>query len=77
MKEKEKSFEEMMKELELVTAELEKGDLSLEESVKKFELGMQLSKNANQVLEKAEKRITVLIENEGELKEESFIQTEE
>jgi len=77
MKEKERSFEEMMKELEIITTELEKGDLSLEESVQKFELGMQLSKKTNEILEKSERRITILIEKNGELKEEDFEQSEE
>lgn len=77
MGEKEISFEEIMKQLEEVTSELEKGDLNLEDAVKKFELGMELSKKANAILEKSEKRITILIENEGQLKEENFVQSEE
>ena len=76
MEEKEISFEEIMKQLEEVTSELEKGDLNLEDAVKKFELGMELSKKANAILEKSEKRITILIENEGQLKEENFVQSE-
>ena len=36
------NFEEAMKKLEQITAELEKGDLSLDESVKKFEEGIKL-----------------------------------
>ena len=76
MEEKEISFEEIMKQLEQVTSELEKGDLNLEDAVKKFELGMELSKKANAILEKSEKRITILIENEGQLKEENFVQSE-
>ena len=77
MEEKEIIFEEIMKQLEQVTSELEKGDLNLEDAVKKFELGMELSKKANAILEKSEKRITILIENEGHLKEEDFVQSEE
>ena len=77
MEKKEISFEEIMKQLEEVTSELEKGDLNLEDAVKKFELGMELSKKANAILEKSEKRITILIENEGQLKEENFVQSEE
>ena len=45
MEEKEMNFEEAMQELETITRELEKGDLSLDESVKKFEKGMEVSKN--------------------------------
>lgn len=77
MKEKELPFEEAMKQLEVVAAELEKGDLSLDESVSKFEEGMQLSKQCSELLENAEKRITILLKNGDELQEENFIQEEE
>lgn len=70
-------FEKNMENLEKIVAELEKGDLNLEDAVKKFELGMELSKRANEILEKLEKRITILIENDGQLKEENFVQAEE
>ena len=68
----ETNFEKTMEELEKITMELEKGDQNLDDSVKKFEKGMELSKNANKILEEAEKRITILIENNGEIKEENF-----
>lgn len=77
MKEKELPFEEAMKQLEVVAAELEKGNLSLDESVSKFEEGMQLSKQCSELLENAEKRITILLKNGEELQEENFIQEEE
>ena len=70
---KEQTYEESMKELEQVIKDLESGELSLDESIKKFEKGMKLSKYCNSLLEDAEKKITVLIENEsGELIEEDF-----
>ena len=72
MEKKEQSFEEIMIELEKVTAELEKGNLNLDDSVKKFENGMNLSKKANKMLEDAEKKITILIEKNGKLAEEDF-----
>lgn len=66
------NFEETMKKLETITVELEKGDLNLEESVKKFEEGMELSKQASKILEEAEKKINILIQREDEIVEESF-----
>jgi len=66
------NFEDTMKELELIVKELENGDLNLDESVKKFEKGMNLSKNANKMIEEAEKKIMILIRNEDEVKEEKF-----
>ena len=65
-------FEEAMEKLETITTELEKGDLSLEESMKKFEKGMELSKICNEILQNAEKKITILLEENGEWKEENF-----
>lgn len=71
------TFEEAIENLESIVTELENGKLTLDESVKKFEKGMQLSKYCNDILEKAEKEINILVEgNDGNLKEETFI-TEE
>lgn len=69
---KEVNFEEAMSELEKIASELEKGDLSLEESVSKFEEGMKLSKKCNDIIEKAEKKITILLQKDNEIVEEDF-----
>lgn len=72
------NFEENMKKLEEIATELEKGNLDLDSSVKKFEEGMNISKKCSEMLEKAEKKITMLIKGEnGELAEENFVQNEE
>lgn len=72
------SFEENMKKLEEIAVELEKGDLDLDTSVSKFEEGMKISKQCSEILEKAEKKITMLIKGDnGELAEENFVQNEE
>lgn len=73
MKEEKKSFEEEIKKLETIVTELETGDLSLDDSVKKFEEGINISKECNKMLETAEKKITILLENDGEIAEESFV----
>ena len=77
MGKKEIPFEEAMQQLETVAEELEKGNLNLDESVSKFEEGMKLSKQCSELLENAEKRITVLLKNGDTIKEENFIQEEE
>jgi len=46
--------------------------LNLDDSVKKFEKGMSLSKNANKMIEEAEKKIMILIKNEDNVNEEKF-----
>ena len=70
--EKEVTFEKQIKLLEQIVSELEKGDLNLEESVSKFEEGMKISKTCNDMLEKAEKKITILLNQNGEMVEEKF-----
>ena len=76
MAKKEENFEELMVKLEEITNKLEKEQLSLDESVKLFEEGMKISKECNSTLEDAEKRITILINQNGEIKEENFIPEE-
>lgn len=77
MKEKELSFEEAMEQLENIAGELEKGNLNLDESVAKFEEGMKLSKQCNELLENAERKITSLLKDGDEVREEKFNQEEE
>ena len=77
MEKEQLSFEEAMKQLETIAGELEKGSLNLDESVAKFEEGMQLSKQCSELLADAEKRITILLKDGDNIKEENFIQEEE
>ncbi len=76
MSKKDVNFEELIEKLEEITNKLEKEQLSLDESVKLFEEGMQISKECNSKLEDAEKRITILINQNDEVKEENFIPEE-
>lgn len=66
------NFEESVAELEKIAQELENGKLNLDEAIKKFEDGMELSKKCTDYLEKAEKKINVLVDKNGELVEEKF-----
>lgn len=65
-KSKELNFEEAMRELESIVRELEKGELSLDESVEFFQRGVELSKQCSKKLDEAERKITILIQNENE-----------
>lgn len=68
-----KSFEEALGELETIVQELEKGELSLEESIVRFQKGVELSAFCSKKLDETEKKISILIEKEnGELAEEEF-----
>jgi len=55
----EKTFEETMLELEKIVKELESGELSLDDSVKKYTLGMELSKHAYELLKNAESKLEI------------------
>lgn len=66
------NFEDAMSKLEEIVTELEDGNLSLDQSVNKFEEGIKISKQCSKILEEAEKKITILLEKEGELVEEDF-----
>lgn len=58
-------FEEHLTQLETVVEKLERGDLTLDESVRLFEEGMKLSQACKAELEQAEGRIQVLVETKG------------
>ena len=66
------NFEENMNKLETIVADLEKGDLNLDDSVKKFEEGIKISKECNEMLEKEEKKITILLQEDGKIEEKDF-----
>ena len=74
---KEMKFEEAMIELENIANELESGNLTLDESVAKFEEGMKLSKECNNMIEKAEKKITILLNQNDKIEENKCEQTGE
>lgn len=67
------TFESSMEELEKIVNELENEELTLDKAVEKFQKGIELSNYCNRLLEAAEKKITILIENvDGTVKEEKF-----
>lgn len=58
-------FEQAMARLEAIVGELEKGDLPLDESLRIFEEGIRLSKNCLKVLEDAERKVEVLVQDKN------------
>ena len=68
------SFEESLKKLETIVEQLEKGDLALEDSLKLFEEGVNLSAACKQELEAAEGKVQMLVkQRDGSLKPEPFL----
>lgn len=67
------SFEKALEDLEKIVEKLEKGELSLNESLSLFEKGVKLARFLRDELEKAEKKVSLLLKDEkGEVKEEPF-----
>ena len=58
-------FEDRLAALETLVERLERGDLSLDESVQLFEEGVKLSQACKVELEKAEGKIQMLVEKQG------------
>ena len=56
-------FEEALKKLEKIVEDLEKGDFSLDEALKKYQEGLELSRLCAQRLESAKKKIDLLVKN--------------
>ena len=63
---KKMTYEEALKRLEEIAAQLDSGSLSLEESLKLFEEGTKLTTFCNSCLENAKLKITKLSEKEDE-----------
>jgi len=65
-------FETSLKELETLVETMEKGDLSLEESLSHFERGVQLSRTCQQALKDAEQKVEILMQKSGNDDIEAF-----
>ena len=71
------SFEESLGELESLVDRLERGQLTLDQSLETFEKGMKLARACNKKLSDAERKIEILIEDNGKLRTESFVEKDE
>lgn len=61
-KKKTSDFESTLAELESLVDEMEHGDISLEDSLKKFERGIELTRSCQKALQEAEQKVRILIE---------------
>jgi len=69
MAKKTPNFEKALTELESLVEDMEQGDLSLEDSLKRFEKGIALSSECQQALQNAELKVKQLVEENGQLLE--------
>ena len=56
------NFESSLAELESLVDEMEHGDISLEDSLKKFERGIELTRTCQEALQDAEQKVRMLVE---------------
>jgi exodeoxyribonuclease VII small subunit len=66
------SFEEAMEQLEQLVGKLENGDVPLEKAIDLFQEGMKLSHLCSQKLEQVERKIEILVEENGALNKKPF-----
>ncbi|MBC87404.1 MAG: exodeoxyribonuclease VII small subunit [Bdellovibrionaceae bacterium] len=68
------NFEKKLGDLEKIVSAMESGELSLDDSLKKFEQGVKLTRECQEALEKAELKVQQLvsISAEGEAQTEDF-----
>jgi exodeoxyribonuclease VII small subunit len=58
-------FDAVLARLRAVVAELESGELSLEDSLRVYEEGVQMARRGHQLLDRAEKRVELLVSGAG------------
>jgi len=63
------SFEESIKELTNIVGKIEQGQIPLQDSLEQYEKGMALIKQCRAILEKAEKRIEKISEQDAKSQE--------
>jgi exodeoxyribonuclease VII small subunit len=75
---KKENFEEALRKLEAIVAQMEEGDLPLEESLKAFEEGVKLAKLCTKKLDEAERKVEKLIRDQtGKLQTTPFSEEED
>lgn len=65
-------FEQALAELEALVARLERGDLPLEEALKTFERGVELTRHCQGSLKAAQQRVEILLRRNGQPEPEPF-----
>ncbi len=70
-------FESAIKELEQIVDSMENETLTLDESLQKFERGVELSRICQENLKKAEQKVEQLVKKHGELVVEPFTEDQE
>lgn len=70
-------FEKSLKRLERIVQDLEKGDLSLEEALKKYEQGIEFAQGCSKMLKEAKSKVEKLLKKDGFLITKEFMPEED
>lgn len=71
------NLEESLEEVSTLIENMEHGNLSLEESLTRFERGITLIKHCQKILQEAEQKVQILLKNNGKEELESYENPEE
>jgi exodeoxyribonuclease VII small subunit len=74
---KEADFERSLAELESLVERLERGDLPLDEALKTFERGVQLTRHCQTALKSAQQKVEILMKRTGANAVEPFTPPDE
>jgi exodeoxyribonuclease VII small subunit len=66
-------FEESLAELESLVERMESGEMSLEDSLKAFEQGIKYTRDCQNALAKAEQKVQLLLQKNGQMEAQPFI----
>ena len=66
------NFEKKLEELEKLVASMQEGKLSLEDSLRAFEKGVKLTRDCQAALKKAEQKVQILINENGDTEDLKF-----
>jgi exodeoxyribonuclease VII small subunit len=65
-------FEQALNELETLVQRLERGDLPLDEALRTFERGVELTRHCRSALKAAQQRVDILLRRSGQVETEPF-----
>jgi len=65
-------FEQSLTDLEQLVEQMESGELSLEKALETFEHGIQLTRHCQTMLNEAEQKVQLLIDNNGKVESQPF-----
>lgn len=73
----EKTFEKALERLEEIVKMMEEGDMTLDDSLKAFEEGINLSRFCAKKLDDAERKVEMLVKRDGEEQVVPFVREDE